>query len=245
MTVKMFLTSVMCPLEMTRRLYFKKKIHIYFFFEDKTNIGKTLVRKFEETYDAQSISKGLLHHSKAQATIDIAELLTYVTTVKLYKISWKGTYYAFILYWCDKLRLYEDMVDIQDHFTYKLKKIMLQNMVAGVPSLNHVKTQSDHDKAHGKPELTYDNYVTLLLSTASIYDADVGFTSKTKLQLYAAKQLHYNVYYTEFDQYLDRSYDNDSDYVMEDDTQEIYETSIITYKQPQSVINGPKMTRDK
>ena len=89
MTVKMFLTSVMCPLEMTRRLYFKKKIHIYFFFEDKTNIGKTLVRKFEETYDAQSIYKGLLHHSKesTQATLDIAELLTYITTVKLHKIS--------------------------------------------------------------------------------------------------------------------------------------------------------------
>ena len=92
--------------------------------------------------------------------------------------------------------LYEDIVDIQDHFSHKLKKIMLQNVVAGVASLHHVKTQSDHDKAHGKPELTYDSYATLLLSAASTYDANVGFTSKTKLQLYAAKQMHYYTYST-------------------------------------------------
>ena len=227
----------------------EKQKFIYSVFEDKvlTNTGKTLVRKFEETYDAQSIYKGLLHHSKesTQATIDIAELLTYITTVKLHKISWKGTYYAFILHWCDKLRLYEDMVDIQDHFTHKLKKIMLQNVVAGVASLNQVKTQSDHDKAHGKPELTYDSYVTLLLSAASTHDAKVGFTSKTKLRLYAAKQMNYNTYSTEYNQDPNCSYDIDSDCIMDENTQEIYETSIIPYKQPRPAINGPKMTRDK
>ena len=44
------------------------------------------------------------------------------------------------------------MFDIQDHFTYKLKKIMHQNIAAGISSLNHVKIKSDHDK----PKLTYD-----------------------------------------------------------------------------------------
>ena len=42
------------------------------------------------------------------------------------------------------------MVSTQDHFTYKVKKIRLQNVVAGIPSLNHVKNQSKHDKAHRK-----------------------------------------------------------------------------------------------
>ena len=89
----------------------EKQKFIYSVFEDKvlTNTGVTLVRKYEKTYDAQSIYKGLLRHSQesTQATIDTAELLTYITTVKLHKISWKGTYYAFILHWCDKLHLYE------------------------------------------------------------------------------------------------------------------------------------------
>ena len=57
--------------------------------------------------------------------------------------------------------------------------------------------------------------------------------------------MHYDTYSTEFNQDPDCSYDIDSDCIMEEDTQEIYETSIIPYKQPQSAINGPKMTRDK
>ena len=72
-------------------LFQEKQKFVYSIFEDKvlTNTGKKLVRKFEETFDAQSIYKGLLYHSKdsAQATIDIAKLLTYITTVKLHKIS--------------------------------------------------------------------------------------------------------------------------------------------------------------
>ena len=205
------------------KLYSRKNKNLYApFFEDKvlTNTGKTLVRKFEETFDAQSMYKRLLHHSKAstQATIDIAELLTYNTTVKLHKISWKGTYYAFILHWCDKLRLYEDMVNIEDHFTYKVKKMMLQNAVAGIPSLNYVKNQSDNDKTHGKADLTYDNYVTLLLSVASTYDANTGFSSKTKLQLYTSIQSQYNLNSTGFDQPSDWTHDIDSECIVEEDT---------------------------
>ena len=73
------------------------------------------------------------------------------------------------------------MISSKEHFMHQVKKIMLQNVVAGVPSLDHVKVQSNHDMAHGKRELSYENYVTLLLSAASTHDSIIGFTSKPKL----------------------------------------------------------------
>ena len=53
---------------------------------------------------------------------------------------------------------------------------MLQNTVSGVCELHNVKTQSAHDVAHGGKPLTYQSYKTLLLSAASIYDANQGLS---------------------------------------------------------------------
>ena len=89
---------------------------MYSVFEEKiqTNMGRYLVRKYEWTYDAQSIYAELLEFVKksTQANIEASNFLSYITTVKLQKIAWKGTYHSFILHWVNKLRLYDDMVPI-------------------------------------------------------------------------------------------------------------------------------------
>ena len=139
-------------------------------------MDKYFVRLNEHSYDAQTIYKELLDHVKAstQATIDTADLLSYITTIKLHESKWQGTAHSFVLHWCDKVRSYEELVDPADHFTSNVKMAMLQNTVAGVSELNQVKTQSAHDVAHGGKPLTYDNYKTLLLSAASTYDSKKG-----------------------------------------------------------------------
>ena len=53
---------------------------------------------------------------------------------------------------------------------------MLQNTVAGIKTLNSVKNTQEHDAARGKADLTYQSYLTLLLSTATTVDAERGFT---------------------------------------------------------------------
>ena len=231
-------------------LFKEKQKFMYSVFEDKvlTNTGLTLVRKYEENFDAQNIYRGLLKHSKesTQANIDTAELLTYITSVKLHKITWKGTYYDFILHWCDKVRLYEQMVSHKDHFTLKVKKIMLQNTVAGIPSLRHVKTQSDHDRAHGRGELSFENYRTLLLSAASTHDSITGFTSRSKYRTYQSSRnsnvYSTNVHYSDYED--ETSYGVDTGCIFEDETEHynLNETNM-TYTRPP--INGPKMSRDQ
>ena len=160
-------------------LFEEKQKFIYSVFNDclQTDVGKSLVRTHEKTYDAQKIYKELKAHATAstQATLDTDELLTYVTSTKLSKGQWRGTHHAFILHWCDQLRKYEDMIDPADHFTDNVKMTMLQNAVSGVSALHQVKTQAAHDVAHGKKPLNYVNYRTLLLSAAIVEDEKLSF----------------------------------------------------------------------
>ena len=118
----------------------------------QTNMGRYLVKKYVITYDAQSFYAELVLYSKesTQVSIEAGNILSYLTTVELHKIIWKGTYPAFILHWVNKQRLYEEMVPLQDHLTNNVKKALLQNTVMEVPILCNVKSQADHDKAHGK-----------------------------------------------------------------------------------------------
>ena len=144
----------------------------------KTDMGKYYVCLHETDYNAQAIYEKLQEHAKAstQASLDLAELLNHITTIKLHDSKWRGTTHSFILNWCDRVCAYEDMVDPSDHFTSNLKMTMLQNTVAGVTELNQVKIQSAHDVAHGGKPLTFDQYQNLLLSAASAYDACKGLS---------------------------------------------------------------------
>ena len=163
-----------------RDVFNEKQKFIYSVFEEKlqTDMGKSIVRDHEHDFDAQTIYAQLLDHANAstQASIDTADLLKYITTVQLHESRWRGTSHSFILHWCDKVREYEGLVPKADHFTDNVKMIMLQNTVSGVSALHHVKTQSAHDVAHGKPKLTFASYKVLLLSAASTYDSQQGTT---------------------------------------------------------------------
>ena len=164
-----------------RDLFIEKQKFIYSVFDEclLTDMGKALVRWYESTFDAQKIYEELEKDAttSTQATIDTTELLTYLTSTKLGKTPWNGTYHAFILHWCEQLRKYEGLIDKTDHFTANVKMIMLQNAVSHIPRLHSVKTQAAHDIAHGKPPLSYINYKTLLLSAATVEDEKLSFAS--------------------------------------------------------------------
>ena len=72
-------------------LFLEKQIFMYSMFEEKiqTNMGRYLVRKYECTYDAQSIYSELLKYAKksTQANIEASNILSFITTVKLHKIA--------------------------------------------------------------------------------------------------------------------------------------------------------------
>ena len=52
--------------------------------------------------------------NSTQSTIDIEELLSYLTSTKLVETQWRGTHHALILHWCDQLRRYEGLINNKD-----------------------------------------------------------------------------------------------------------------------------------
>ena len=152
----------------------EKQKFMYSVFEEKlqTDMGRHLVREHEMDYNAHLIFSELVVHAKksTQAAIDSSELLSYITTTRMHDAKWRGTSKAFILHWCDKLRLYEELIDKDDRLTDNVKMAMLQNAVSGISALHQVKTTAAHEIARGKPPLTYSQYLTLLLSAAATCD---------------------------------------------------------------------------
>ena len=209
---------------------------MYSVFEDKikTNMGRHLVRKYEKIYDAQRVYMELRNHAKqsTHASLEASNILEYITTVKLHKIAWKGSYKGFILNWNDKLRIYEDMVSYEDHFTNNVKKTLLENVVMGVPILRNVKIQAEHDRVHGKGRLSYDEYFNLLLSAADTYDAETQFKRRNKLQAYNTYSdyhqepyiHHYNANFTEYDE-EEEEFNIDTNYDEGHNIQEVYRAS--------------------
>jgi hypothetical protein len=51
---------------------------------------------------------------------------------------------------------------------------MLENAVHSIPDLRQVQIQAAHDKVRSGTAITYEQYVSLLLSAAQIYDSELG-----------------------------------------------------------------------
>jgi hypothetical protein len=84
---------------------------------------------------------------------------------------------------------------------------MLQNAVHPVQELRAVKTQADQHKTQAGKEFTYDQYVNLLLSAASAYDAQ--FAPKTHFAARAPRRAVYSHNITESSDGNDHAYDID------------------------------------
>ena len=233
-----------------------KQEFIYSVFQEKlqTDIGKHLVRLYYGTTDARQIYKELLEHAKVSthASLESSNLLAYITNVRVHKISWKGTYHSFILHWCDKLRLYEELIPIEDHFTDNIKMNMLQNTVMGIKALDNIKDLQNHDKVRGIQPHTYSAYLNLLLSAATTLDAQRGLTNRRNNFYQDTKKLSINETTIDYGSgeelhNIDSYLINEMEINSEKDKPNNMDTTMIHKNDSTSrpFINGPKMSRDK
>ena len=155
-------------------LFSEKKKYIYAVLESKvlTDRGKAIIREHEHDFDAQQVYKKIkdYHLKSTKAKMESSGILSYITSTKLGDGTWNGTTEAFIINWQNQVRLYEKHVPPSDHFSDGQKRIMLQNAVNGIDELRQVKNTADHMGATTGSTLSYDEYITLLLSAASAYD---------------------------------------------------------------------------
>ena len=164
----------------TQELFNEKQKYIYAILESKvlTDRGKAIVREHEATFDAQTVYKKLTEHHlrSTKALIESSNILSYITSARLGSGEWNGTTEGFITHWSNQVRLYERQVPLHDHFSDGQKRIMLENAVAPITELRQVKINADLEKTKNGRNLTYEEYLNLLLSAATNHD--IQFASK-------------------------------------------------------------------
>ena len=159
---------------MDKEMFKEQKKFMYNVFNKtlKTDYGKFLVNEHSDDRDSQEIWKKLMDHASksTKAAIDSIELLEYITSTR-YDRSFKGSAHSYILHWREKLRLFQEMVKKTDRFSENMKMTMLQQAVSSLPELDSVKQTLQTDYVNHGTAPDYQNYVKLLLSKASAYDA--------------------------------------------------------------------------
>lgn len=138
-----------------------------------TTKGKELVRKYQDSYDAQSIYDDLVtyHRASEKAAGDKTSLLFFIMNNQLTADSWFDTHDNYITHWNEQVRLYNELettAQLQEHMLI----MFLGNAVSLQPHLESVRTTSDTIQAAGGPavDLTYLSYRNLLHDAAQRYD---------------------------------------------------------------------------
>ena len=176
-------------------LFQEKQKYLYAVLEAKveTAKGKSIIRKYESTYDAQRAYAELsaYHLKSTKASLSSTKILEYITSAKIGDGSWNGTAENFILNWQEQVRLYERLVPTTDHFSDGQKRTMLQTAVHPLQELRQFKATAAMLKVHHGKDIDYEGYISLLLSTASDYDSK-NLVSKNKRQVYQHDMVDYD-----------------------------------------------------
>ena len=194
--------------EQATELFIEKQKYVYAILESKvlTDRGKDIVRQYEDTFDAQMVYQKLAEHHlrSTKAMIESSTILSYITSARLGNGEWNGTTEGFITHWNNQVRLYERQVPLTDHFSDGQKRTMLENAVAPIAELRQVKNNADLEKTKTGRRLTYEEYLSLLLSAATTYDIQFA-SKKQKRQVFTHSIIDHDEasYSVEEDDYYD------------------------------------------
>ncbi len=141
-------------------LFMEHQKYMYAVFERtlQTDKGKALVRQYADKSDAQSIFVELKEYSlhSTKASLTSTRILEYVTSIKIGDGGkWDHQSHAFILHWEEQLCIYHSITG-KHCFTEKVKMVMLQTAVHGIPELRAVKIQADQYQVQNGKDLDFE-----------------------------------------------------------------------------------------
>ena len=140
--------------------------------------GKALVRKYETSYDARRIWVELVtyYQSSTGAVLESQTIMTWLTTFRLGRGSkWRQSYYSFVLYFDEKVELYNSMTRNDDSQLNDDQAMnLLKNAVSHVPALAAISTSLEIQYTLTGHAPTMDQYRDLLLSACATYDQTHG-----------------------------------------------------------------------
>ena len=140
-----------------------------------TDMGKTIVRKYVHTTDAQSVWKDFQEDMKSSSkgASEKRRLTQNVTNTSL-DDNYKGTTEQFVLHFNEQFRQLEEISDPAEYFPPQIKLQLLQNAVRPIDDLRIMETLDEFQSittGYGRSShLKYQTYYCLLINACVRYD---------------------------------------------------------------------------
>ena len=144
-------------------------------FNLQTDMGKTIARRYLDTFDAQSVWKELSEHMRtsSRGASEKGRLTQYVTNTVLDDNS-KGTTVEFVLHFNEQFRQLDESSEDSEKLPPTVRLTLLQTAVRGMNDLRIVETLDEFQSTtygHGfSTSLSYETYYDLLINACVRYD---------------------------------------------------------------------------
>ena len=155
-----------------------------------TDMGRTKVRKYLKTTDAQAVWKEYSDYmtTSSDGASEKRKLTHYLTNTVL-DGQFRGTTQQFVLHFNEQFRRLDDLTDISERMPESIKMALLQNAVKDIPQLSIVETLDEYTSTCGDGSFThlnYSSYYNLLINACVRYDVTKTSTPSKRRNVYAA-----------------------------------------------------------
>ena len=174
-------------------LFEAKQVFMYKVFNETllTDMGRTKVRKYLNTTDAQAVWKEYSEYmtTSSKGASEKRKITHYVTNTEL-DSQFRGTTQQSVLHFYEEFRRLDDLTDISERMPESIKMALLQNAVKDIPQLSIVETLDEYTSTtcgNGSfTHLNYSSYYNLLINACVRYDATKTSTPSKRRNVYAA-----------------------------------------------------------
>ena len=170
-----------------------KQVFMYTVFNETllTDMGRTKVRKYLKTTDAQAVWKEYSEYmtTASKGASEKRNLTQHVTNTVL-DSPFRGTSQQFVLHFNEQFRRLDELTDLAEKMPESIKMALLQNAVNDISQLSIVETLDEYTSttsgAGSSTQLTYTSYYNLLINACIRYDATNTSTTSKRRNVYTA-----------------------------------------------------------
>ena len=173
-------------------LFEAKQVFMYKVINEtlQTDMGRTMVRKYLRTTDAQAVWKEYSDYMTTSSKgASEKRKLTYCVTNTVLDNQFTGTTQQFVLHLNEQFRRLDELTDLSERIPDSIKMALLQNAVKDIPQLSIVETMDEYTSTtSGDGSFTHLNYLSyynLIIYACVRYDATNTSTPSKRRNLYA------------------------------------------------------------
>ena len=156
-----------------------------------TDMGRTKVRKYLNSTDAQAVWKEYSEYmTTSSKRASEKRNITHYATNTVLDSQFRGTTHQFVLHFNEQFRRLDELTDLSGRMPVYIKMAHLQNAVKDIPQLSIVETLDEYTSTtSGDGSFTHLNdssYYNLLINACVRYDATNTSTPSKRRNVYAA-----------------------------------------------------------